>query len=365
MNSASGASPAEGQGAGPAGAEAEQLFRRAETALAAGRHGEAGPLYRRLLEAGYLPGVQLFRLGMLANARRDFEGAWELHRRALAIDPALASRVTRASCRHQGVVCRGPYDTEDVPLCPVCGGDQQGPRMVVNLLPFEHYHASFDPVRRWVACRACGHAFANPRPAAAALAAAFRDPPPAHLTQWSYERLAAWSDVVHALWQVRPGGDLLDVGAGNGGLAAVAAEYGYRACAVDLHPGYGGWVRRLGVEFVLGDLCDLDLGGRLFDVVTLGDVLEHVAGPRAALARALALLRPGGLLWLSTPNHEGAWARGLGYRDPMWLEGEHLHYFCRRSLERLLGDQGLRVTDLRLSRRFAGSIEALVERTRA
>ena len=89
MNYVSDASPDKEPRAALAGAEAEQLFRRAEAALAAGRHGEAGPLYRRLLEAGHLPGVQLFRLGTLANVHRDFRGAWELHRRALAIDPHL------------------------------------------------------------------------------------------------------------------------------------------------------------------------------------------------------------------------------------------------------------------------------------
>ena len=134
-------------------------------------------------------------------------------------------------------------------------------------------------------------------------------------------------------------------------------------CGLDLHPAYAEHVARLGVEFIQGDICTCDLGGRQFDVIALGDVLEHVAEPRPALARVAALLNPGGLIWLSTPNHEGVWTRSLGDRDPMWKEGEHLQYFCRRSLMRLLAEQGLEVVDYRLSKRFVGCMEMLIERS--
>ena len=250
-----------------------------------------------------------------------------------------------------------------MPLCPVCGGAEQAPLLVVNLLAFGHYHPSFDPVRRWVRCPHCGHGFANPRPAAAALAEAFAEPPPPHLVQWTYEQVAARADVVHDLWQRRPGGAFLDVGVGSGALAGAAVDYGYRVCGLDRHPAYAGWVRRLGVEFVLGDVCSHDCGGRQFDVVALGDVIEHVAEPRQALARVVSALKPGGLVWLSTPDREGVWTRALGDRDPMWLEGEHLQYFCLRSLRRLLAGQGLRVVDRRLSRRFVGCAEVVCERS--
>jgi hypothetical protein len=52
----------------------------------------------------------------------------------------------------------------------------------------------------------------------------------------------------------------------------------------------------------------------------------------------------------------------MGDADPMWLEGEHMQYFCQRSLRRLLDDQGLAILDYRLSMRYRGCMELLVER---
>jgi 2-polyprenyl-3-methyl-5-hydroxy-6-metoxy-1,4-benzoquinol methylase len=119
---------------------------------------------------------------------------------------------------------------------------------------------------------------------------------------------------------------------------------------LDLHPGYAERMRRLGIEFVVGDICSYDFSGQQFDFIVMGDVIEHVTDPRQALAKAAALLKPAGLLWLSTPDHEGAWTRVMDDADPMWLEGEHMQYFSQRSLRRLLAEQGLAVLDYRLSK---------------
>jgi SAM-dependent methyltransferase len=341
----------------------QQLFNRAEKAYAAGRHDEAVPLYHQLLTSQFLPGVQMYRLAMIANREKDFDDAWILHHQALELDPRLAAHITPSGSPHHHLVCRRQYDTEDVDHCPLCQSREQTPLMVVNCLPFNHYHASFDPVRRWVRCQACGHGFANPRPSAAALREAFSEPPPPHLLEWNYGTLTAVSEIVHRLWQHHPGGSLLDVGVGGGALASIAVDYGYQVCGLDLHSGYAERLRRLGVEFLLGDICSFDFDGRQFDIIVMGDVLEHVAQPRRALAQAAALLAPNGLLWLSTPDYEGGWTRMLGDADPMWLEGEHLQYFYQGSLRRLLTEQGLAVIDYRLSQRFKGCMEVLCTRT--
>lgn len=340
---------------------AQQVFDRAEKAFVAGRHAEAAPLYRQLLRAQILPGVQCYRLAMIANRDKDFDTAWELHHQALQLDPRLAERITTPKSPHHHIVCRPHYESEVVDHCPLCQSGEQTPLMVVNCLTFIPYRPAFDPVRRWVRCRNCGHGFANPRPAAAALAEAFREPPP-HLLQWNYGTLTAVSDIVHRLWLRHPGGDLLDVGGGGGALAGIAVDYGYRVCGLDLHPAYAERLRRLGVEFVLGDICSYDFGGRQFDIIVMGDVLEHVAEPQRAMAQVAELLAPNGLLWLSTPDYEGVWTRMLGDADPMWREGEHLQYFCQRSLRRLLAEYGLAVVDYRLSKRFKGCMEVICER---
>jgi SAM-dependent methyltransferase len=92
-----------------------------------------------------------------------------------------------------------------------------------------------------------------------------------------------------------------------------------------------------------GTVDDLDTTGLAdrYDVVTLNHVIEHLHDPAEALHRIRAILRPGGRLWIATPN-----LRSLGHRayrrhwealDPP----RHLVLFDRASLEGLVRRSGL------------------------
>ncbi len=68
--------------------------------------------------------------------------------------------------------------------------------------------------------------------------------------------------------------------------------------------------------------------------------MEHFHDPGAAVRRCLALLRPGGVLWIATPNidslgHERFGADWFGLDPP-----RHLVLFTPRALERLLREVG-------------------------
>jgi 2-polyprenyl-3-methyl-5-hydroxy-6-metoxy-1,4-benzoquinol methylase len=71
-----------------------------------------------------------------------------------------------------------------------------------------------------------------------------------------------------------------------------------------------------GFDVFTGDLEDYPAAPGGFDLVTFWDVIEHVCRPRANLATAFRLLRPGGLLLLTTDNFDGLVARlgALAYR---------------------------------------------------
>jgi 2-polyprenyl-6-hydroxyphenyl methylase / 3-demethylubiquinone-9 3-methyltransferase len=105
---------------------------------------------------------------------------------------------------------------------------------------------------------------------------------PRNRTQWHDQ---TGTSLKSELWQHHPGGSLLDVGVGGGALASIAVDYGYRVCGLDLHPGYAERLRRLGVEILLGDICSYDFDGRQFDLIVMGNVIEHVAQPRRALGQ--------------------------------------------------------------------------------
>jgi 2-polyprenyl-6-hydroxyphenyl methylase / 3-demethylubiquinone-9 3-methyltransferase len=100
----------------------------------------------------------------------------------------------------------------------------------------------------------------------------------------------------------RDGAILVDLGCGGGLLAEYLDGKGYRHVGVDLS---GSGLRRaatVGVTPIRGDAQRVPLADGCADVVSAGEILEHVADPRATVAHACRLLRPGGLLVLDTLN---------------------------------------------------------------
>ncbi|MGE0153701.1 MAG: class I SAM-dependent methyltransferase [Reyranellaceae bacterium] len=117
-------------------------------------------------------------------------------------------------------------------------------------------------------------------------------------------------DVIHAmaLARLRDHGAqeaVLDFGAGMGQFAQRLAQSGlYRTVAAadlmarpDSLPSQVAWHQ--------ADLNErLPLADASFDVIAAIEVIEHLENPRAMLRECLRLLRPGGLLVLTTPNNE-------------------------------------------------------------
>jgi len=136
---------------------------------------------------------------------------------------------------------------------------------------------------------------------------------------------------------VADGTRVLDVGAAYGFF--VAAAHGAGLDAVGLEP-VGACAafaaRELGVEIHTGRIEDAPLPPASFDVVTLFDVIEHLADPTTALRRIHGLLAPGGTLVIETGDLGGLLARVVGSRWYYYDPPQHLTYFSLASLEHLL-----------------------------
>lgn len=100
-------------------------------------------------------------------------------------------------------------------------------------------------------------------------------------------------------------GDLriLDVGCGIGWLCERLARYG-AVTGTDMTQSSldKARARLQQVEFICGDFFEVALPEGAFDVVTSLEVLSHVADQPAFMTRIASLLKPGGLLILSTQN---------------------------------------------------------------
>jgi 2-polyprenyl-6-hydroxyphenyl methylase/3-demethylubiquinone-9 3-methyltransferase len=100
----------------------------------------------------------------------------------------------------------------------------------------------------------------------------------------------------------RPGAVLVDVGCGAGLLAPHVAGKGYRHVGVDLAVSALEQAASHGVTVAHGDVLRLPLADGCADVVSAGELLEHVHDLCGAVAEVCRILRPGGLLVLDTLN---------------------------------------------------------------
>jgi len=98
----------------------------------------------------------------------------------------------------------------------------------------------------------------------------------------------------------RPGAVLVYLGCGAGVLAPHLTGRGYRHIGVDITASALGQAAAHGVTAVRADVCRVPLADGCADVVSAGEILEHVTDLSAVVAEACRLLRPGGLLVLDT-----------------------------------------------------------------
>ena len=198
----------------------------------------------------------------------------------------------------------------------------------------------FQDYGRIVRCLDCGHVYTNPRPTRQSLAqgyAACVDEE--YLTESSSRSINAHLSLNTIKRFVRSG-RLVEVGA-SVGYFLNAARADFDVTGLDPSRWACGISReRFKLSMFEGPAAGLARfeSGSL-DVVVMIDVIEHLADPPEAVAAAARALKPGGLLYLVTPDIASLSARLLG-RYWWGLRPAHIHYFSRASLSRMLGAAG-------------------------
>ncbi len=169
------------------------------------------------------------------------------------------------------------------------------------------------------------------------------DPPDLHLRRtFLLEHVRARDESGRAPLRV------LDVGCGEGHLAAELACAGFQVVGVDVaeEP-----LRRARGKHPNLDLRIVPVEGpwplpdASFDVVWAGEAIEHVADTASWLSEVRRVLRSGGSLLLSTPAHGRLVMLRLALSQRRFDEhfdprADHLRFYTRRTLTRLLEDFG-------------------------
>jgi SAM-dependent methyltransferase len=133
---------------------------------------------------------------------------------------------------------------------------------------------------------------------------------------------------------------LLDLGCGNGSFLLRARSAGWIVVGADFDQKAVEVARGQGLDVRLGGVEELDPIDEQFDVITLAHVIEHVPNPVGVLQACYSLLKPGGCLWIETPNiaSEGHRLFGSSWRG---LEPpRHLVLFTLESMRNALRAAG-------------------------
>ena len=146
---------------------------------------------------------------------------------------------------------------------------------------------------------------------------------------------------------------ILDIGCGNGTLAASLMKAGFNVTGCDADAGGIEHARRTYPEIMFHRIGVYDdpeiIGFNSYDLVISTEVIEHLFLPRMLLRFAHTLLRPGGHIILTTPYH--GYLKNLilsllnnwdTHHTSLW-DGGHIKFWSRVTLKKLLEEESFKV----------------------
>lgn len=236
-----------------------------------------------------------------------------------------------------------PAALSPVPICPVCLGTRASQFTEANGLDL-------------YSCGECATLFVHPPPGPAETRAFYADRANGATTGYFAKpdkKMRRSRGRVRTLRRFAPeAGRLLDVGCSGGFIVEAAREAGLAATGVDLEPPAIAYARRHfpANDFFCGTVEEFAATAPdPFDIVYCSEVIEHVPEVRSFCRIIAGLLRPGGLLYITTPDLTH-WSqpsdvrRRSGFSPP-----GHCVYFTPRSLIRLLESFGFDLLRKRLA----------------
>lgn len=206
--------------------------------------------------------------------------------------------------------------------CPACGGETTGriagwtdwereaERRADGRMRLAAAAASGYAARRpdFLKCAACGSVYLSPAPSPDEVASFYQN---YHRTgdfvRKAEKKVArAWRRIALMRFGA-PGGNFLEIGANIGAGAEAARRLGFRATALepDREAHAAGAALFPQVRHVAGLLEDLDPSER-FDFVYMAEIIEHVPDPLAFMKRVASHMKPGAVLFATTPD-AGHW----------------------------------------------------------
>jgi SAM-dependent methyltransferase len=248
-----------------------------------------------------------------------------------------------------GAIIRGALTPPE--HCIACGGASLEPHLRVageageqGLIPTtDRFGTALSDIVR---CRDCGHMQLQTFPGEAELSEAYVEAESEDYVDEEAGQRETARRILDRVERHGSRGSFLDLGCWVGFMLDEARARGWEVAGVEPSEFASRYAReQLGLEVSSADLIEAELPEGHFRAAFMGDVIEHLPDPEAALRRVGMLLAPDGLLVLALPDAGSRVARAMGKR--WWsVIPTHVQYFTRNSMRILLGRTGFSVVEI-------------------
>jgi len=160
---------------------------------------------------------------------------------------------------------------------------------------------------------------------------------------------------------------ICDVGSGYGFFLDEAKKNGYKTTGVEPAKVLVDYAKKnFGVQSFRGELKDFIASNKQFDVVTCIHVIEHVTNPQQFMSELLHLVKPGGLLYIETPNSDSHLLYVEKEQYTFLIPPHHLWLFSKDSISHLLSknSQIIYTNTYSYSEHFMGIIKRIMRNKR-
>jgi len=202
---------------------------------------------------------------------------------------------------------------------------------------------------KWVQCDACGMVWVNPQLDLREIQAIYEvGYSRKHSTEWTRVKKVPlryrWLLSKTKQYGGIKAGRVLDVGCFEGHFLNFAKSQGWEVVGTEISQPAMAFAREhLGINVEYGSLEEIGFPDSYFDLVTLNDVLEHLATPRETLIEINRILKPKGILYIWVPNFDSFARFLLGSSWGAVIFPWHFQYFTPMTLRKLSNETGFRV----------------------
>jgi len=163
--------------------------------------------------------------------------------------------------------------------------------------------------------------------------------------------------VVEALSQLVPKGAVLDIGCSSGGLLALLPEK-YQKYGIEPSSRASKVAAQHGVT-IIGKIIDDCKSNLLFDAILMVDLIEHIVSPVDFLKKAASLLKPTGILMISTGNIH-SWLWRIMRLDYWYYVPEHVSFFNKRWFKWFAENNNLHIVKTQTFSHYVGTIDQTI-----